>query len=69
MPLHSRDVLKLLKVGFTIVRADNINLKIKCKSYNNKTPEWTTLEKDFTSKAAVRRKMDELLKKSKFIED
>lgn len=41
MSLHSRDVLKLLKAGFTIIRADNINLKIKCKSYNNRTPEWT----------------------------
>ena len=29
------------KAGFTIIRADNINLKIKCKSYNNRTPEWT----------------------------
>lgn len=69
MPLHSRDVLKLLKAGFTIIRADNINLKIKCKSYDNRTPEWTTLEKDFTSKAAVRRKMDELLENKKIIED
>lgn len=69
MPLHSRDVLKLLKAGFTIIRADNINLKIKCKSYFNKTNEWTTLEKDFTSKAAVRRKMDELLENKKTIED
>lgn len=67
MPLHTRDVLKLLKAGFTIIRADNINLKIKCKTSSN--PEWTTLEKDFTSKAAVRRKMDEMLKMTAIIED
>gem|GEM_PF-4583246 len=29
MALHSRNVLKPLKVGFTIIRADNVNLKDK----------------------------------------
>lgn len=67
MPLHSRDVLKLLKKGFTIIRADNLNLKIKHKTAGNY--EWQTLEKDFKSKAALRRRMDELLSISSIIED
>ncbi|ROH98307.1 hypothetical protein EGI16_21760 [Chryseobacterium sp. G0240] len=67
MALHSRDVLKLLKKGFTIIRADNENLRIKHKSRTN--TEWQTLEKGFESKAALRRKMDELLKLSTIIED
>ncbi|MEE6129099.1 hypothetical protein V2E39_16990 [Chryseobacterium arthrosphaerae] len=67
MPLHSRDVLKLLKKGFTIIRADDLNLKIKHKT--GKNYEWQTLEKDFKSKAALRRKMDELLTLNTIIED
>ncbi len=67
MPLHSRDVLKLLKRGFTIIRADNENLKIKHKTVKNH--DWQTLEKDFKSKAALRRKMDELLTINTIIED
>lgn len=60
MPLHSRDVQKLLNAGFTIIRADNDNLKIKHKCKDH--PDWTTFEKDFKSKAELRRKMDVLLK-------
>lgn len=67
MALHSRDILKLLKKGFTIIRADNENLRIKHKSRAN--TEWQTLEKDFKSKAALRRKMDELLTINTIIED
>jgi len=67
MPLHSRDVLKLLNAGFTIIRADNVNLKIKCKTKEN--TEWTTFQKDFKSKAELRRNMDEILKMKGIIED
>ena len=67
MALHTRDVLKLLKKGFTIIRADNENLRIKHKSRIN--TEWQILEKDFKSKAALRRKMDELLTINTILED
>lgn len=67
MPLHSRDVSKLITEGFMIIRADNENLRIKHKSSVNK--DWTTLEKGFKSKAELRRKMDELLILSRIIED
>ena len=49
MPLHSRDVLKIIKAGFTIIRADNENLKIKHKTKN--VIDWTTYESGFKSKA------------------
>lgn len=67
MPLHSRDVLKLLKAGFTIIRADNENLKIKCKAKDN--VNWTNIRRDFKSKAELRREMDVMLKMSSIIED
>ncbi|REC47851.1 MULTISPECIES: hypothetical protein [Chryseobacterium] len=67
MPLHSRDVQKLLKAGFIIIRAENSNLRIKRKTL--KSPEWKTIHKGFESKAALRRKMDELLQLSTIIED
>ncbi len=67
MALHSRDVLKLLKAGYVIIRADNENLKIKHKIKN--LIDWTTYEKGFQSKAELRRRMDELLKLTKIIED
>lgn len=67
MPLHTRDILKLLKAGFTVIRADNENLKIKHKTKN--VTDWTTYESGFNSKAELRRRMDDLLKLTKIIED
>lgn len=67
MALNSRDVQKILKAGFTIIREDRHRLAIKCKTA--KQAEWHTLEKDFVSKAAMRRRMDEMLKDYNIIED
>ncbi|MCC2590332.1 hypothetical protein [Chryseobacterium sp. MFBS3-17] len=67
MPLHNRDVRKLLKAGFIIIREDLQNLVIKCKTVTQR--DWHTMEKGFASKAAMRRRMDEMLKDSKIIED
>ena len=67
MALNSRDVQKILKAGFTIIREDRHRLAIKCKTA--KQAEWHTFEKDFPSMAAMRRRMDEILKDSKIIED
>lgn len=67
MALHSRDVLKLIKAGFTIIRSDNENLKIKHKTKN--VNDWKTYESGFNSKVELRKRMDELLKLTKTIED
>ncbi len=53
--------------GFTIIRADLFRLAIKFKDKNNL--HWKIYEGDFESKAAVERRMKELLKQSDFIED
>ncbi|QFG53664.1 hypothetical protein [Chryseobacterium sp.] len=67
MGLHTRDVQKILKAGFTIIREDRERLAIKCKTATRR--EWHTLQKDFASKAAMRREMDQLLTISTIIED
>lgn len=67
MALNSRDVQKILNLGFTIIREDRQNTLIKCKT--PKQAEWHTLHKGFSSIAAMRRQMDELLKDSATIED
>lgn len=67
MPLHSRDVTKLLNAGFIIIRADEQRLAIKHKSKGQ--PEWKTLEAGFKSKAEMYRKMNVLLNLSNVIND
>lgn len=67
MPLNSRDVQKILNAGFTIIRADDQSLRIKRK--NGERREWHTWEKDFKSKAELRRRMDAYLKFNTIIED
>lgn len=60
------DQLKVIKAGFTIIRADLFRMVIKTKRGSF---EWRTLEKGFASKAAIQRRMIELLCDSKTIED
>jgi hypothetical protein len=67
MALNSRDVLKLLNAGFTIIRADHNQLLIKYKSKENL--HWKTLKNGFTSKASVDREMNKLLEISSIISD
>ena len=67
MAINLRDTQKLLNAGFTILREDRERIAIKCKTKNHR--EWHTFDKGFTSKVAIRRAMDVLLKKSKIIED
>lgn len=67
MALNNRDVQKLLDVGFTIIREDSQNLLIKSKDPDRR--EWHTWEKNFKSKAEMRRRMDSYLKYPKVIED
>ena len=64
--MTAKDQIKLIKKGFTIIRADMFRLEIKYKSDSH---SWKILEKGFTSKAAVERRMKELLENQSFIED
>lgn len=51
--------LKLIKAGYTFLRADDSPLpRIKFKG--NSHSEWSTLEKNFSSKAARDRRLKEL---------
>lgn len=61
------DQLKVMKQGFKIIRADQHNLLIKFKDKEHL--HWVTLLSNFPSKAALKRKMDELLKMNLIIED
>lgn len=66
MPLSNKDARKLIDKGFILIRPDYENLKIKHKTSDL---SWKTLEADFTSKAALNRKLDELLEKKNIIQD
>jgi len=65
--MSGKDQLKVIKAGFTIIRADQHNLLIKKK--DNENTNWSTFVNGFPSKAALKRKMDELLKNSNYLED
>ncbi len=68
--MTAKDQYKLLKAGFTIIRADQHtpgNYRIKFKDASN--TEWKTKEDGFMSAAALRRRMDFLLSDLKIVED
>jgi len=70
--MNVSDQQKLVAAGFTIIRKEinndlRVNLRIKTKG--NGSHEWKTLEKGFASKAALERRMKELLKDTKTVED
>jgi hypothetical protein len=65
--MSATDQQKLIKAGFVIIRKDEQNLRIKFKG--NGSHEWATFEKGFASKAALQRRVNELLILSTFVED
>lgn len=72
--MNATDQQKLLNQGFTIVRRQvlgnnpaSITRCIKAKTSVKR--EWFTLEKDFPTAASLVRRMDELLKDDKTVED
>ncbi|QIX60899.1 hypothetical protein HER32_06785 [Hymenobacter sp. BT18] len=71
--MHTSDQHKLLKSGFTIIRAGEnqqgfgYNYFIKAKQGLRR--EWYQLESNFPSKAARDRRIKELLKNDKTVED
>lgn len=65
--MTSKDQLKIMRAGFTIIRADENNLLLKFKDRNNLN--WKNLRSDFPSKAALLREKNEFLKMNLYIED
>lgn len=66
--MNGTDQQKLVRAGFTIIRKeDHIRLIIKFKGPGAR--DWRTLEKGFASKAALERRMNELLKDEKTVQD
>lgn len=71
--MNAHDQQKLVTAGFTIIRReDHYNsdphlMRIKVKG--NGSHEWKTLQKGFPTKAALDRRMKELLKDEKTVED
>ncbi|WP_312078404.1 hypothetical protein [Chryseobacterium sp.] len=64
--MTAKDQIKLINKGFKIIIADNFRLEIKQKSDSH---SWKVLEKGFSSKAAVERRMTELLQDQLTVED
>ena len=76
--MQAKDQLKLLNAGFKVIRQSItptyaggvVKGSIICIKYKDADHhEWCVLEKDFKSKAAVQRRVDELLKDQKIVED
>ncbi|HVZ95896.1 MAG TPA: hypothetical protein VG847_03415 [Chitinophagaceae bacterium] len=70
--MNATDQGKLVRAGFTIIRAEGLldegkYLRIKYKGSGSH--EWKTLEKGFFSKASLKRRIQQLLKDEKTIED
>ncbi len=69
--MNATDQQKLVAAGFTIIRKeDHVGVKLmRIKTKSNGGHEWKTLEKGFPTKAALQRRMNELLKDRMVIED
>jgi len=65
--MNATDQIKVLDAGFVIIRRDHHNLLIKHKGKGGH--EWKHLEKGFKSKAALDRRMAQLLTQKQIIED
>lgn len=73
--MNATNQQKLINAGFTIIRKEistiggdhHDNNRIKYKGTGSH--EWKTLEKGFPTKAAIERRMKELLKDPKTVED
>ena len=69
--MNATDQQKLVNAGFTIIRKEDFNLNagLRIKTKGNGSHEWKTLEKGFETKAALERRMKELLRDEKTVED
>ena len=72
--MNATDQQKLLNHGFTIIRRqvvgnDPVNTKRIIKAKTCVRREWFTLEQNFPTAASLQRRMDQLLKDDKTVED
>lgn len=69
--MNATDQQKLVNAGFTIIRKEDFNLngQMRIKTKGAGSHEWRTLEKGFPTKAALDRRMKELLQDQKTVED
>ena len=71
--MNAKDQVKVLNAGFMLIRSEipasvgSFLGKIKCKTIQRR--EWHTLETGFISKASMDRRIAELLKSDKVVED
>ncbi|MCZ2084136.1 MAG: hypothetical protein LC112_07660 [Flavobacteriales bacterium] len=65
--MTQKDQEKIMRIGFQIIRRDYQNLLIKQKDAKNSN--WHNLESGFASKAALDRRMKELLELDLIVED
>ena len=69
--MDATNQMKLIAAGFTIIRREHFNMngQLRIKYKGKGSHEWKTLEKGFASKAALERRMNELLKDPMTVED
>jgi hypothetical protein len=68
--MNATNQQKLVNAGFTIIRKeDHVPGQLRIKVKGSGSHEWKTLEKGFPTKAAVDRRMNELLNDPKTVED
>lgn len=69
--MNATDQQKLVNAGFTIIRKEDFNMngQMRIKTKGAGSHEWKTLEKGFATKAALERRMKELLQDPKTVED
>jgi hypothetical protein len=69
--MNATDQQKLVKAGFTIIRKEDFNMngQMRIKVKGSGSHEWKTLEKGFATKAALERRMKQLLEDPMTVED
>ncbi len=64
--MNAKDQMKIIKAGFTIIREDEINLRIKKKVDSH---AWATFKSGFKNITAMRKEMKQLLQLNNVVED
>jgi hypothetical protein len=67
--MNTHEQAKLLRAGFTIVQGEeNASTGLLIKQKTASRQSWHTREKDFPTKAALKRRLIELMKDEKIID-
>lgn len=67
--MNAQDQRKLVRAGFTIIRKESAFGRHRIKAKRNKKTEWCILHDNFESKAAMQRKVYELLRDDYTVQD